>query len=130
MTDEAEALCDRVAILRGGRLLGVDTLAYFRKATGTQTVRIRLAAPPGCDTATVRRGLPSVLAVHIVEPVEIEVRTPHDDTALPRLLARLTAAGAVVEAIDNRRSTFEDVYLAWTARGVREDGGSAAGTGA
>src|ERR1700761_5224953 len=80
---EAEALADRVTIIRDGRTAETGTLAEMRHLTRT-TVDAELARPAVLD------GLPGV---HALEAHGTHLRCEVDHAALNDVLTRLTAAG-------------------------------------
>ena len=96
---EAEALADRVTIIRDGRTAETGTLAEMRHLTRT-TVDAELARPAVLD------GLPGV---HAVEVNGTHLRCEVDHTALNDVLTRLTAAGVVV--LTCRSPTLEELFL-------------------
>src|SRR5215204_3713481 len=81
---EAEALCDRVSIIRLGRTVQSGTLADLRHLTRT-SVTAELAAPPG--------GLTNLAGVHNLEVDGTRVRFQIDSPCLDEALRRLTAVG-------------------------------------
>ena len=96
---EAEALSDRVTIIRDGRAAETGTLAEMRHLTRT-TVDAELAGPVSLD------GLPGVHAADIQGPrLHCEV----DHAALNDLLARLTAVGVL--SLECRPPTLEELFL-------------------
>jgi ABC-2 type transport system ATP-binding protein len=96
---EAEALSDRVTIIRDGRAAETGTLAEMRHLTRT-TVDAELAGPVSLD------GLPGVHAAEIQGPrLHCEV----DHAALNDLLARLTAVGVL--SLECRPPTLEELFL-------------------
>jgi ABC-2 type transport system ATP-binding protein len=96
---EAEALADRVTIIRAGRTVETGTLAELRHLTRT-TVDAELAGPPALD------GLPGVYHVSIDGP---RLRCEADNAALNEVLRRLTAAG--VRTLTCRPPTLEELFL-------------------
>jgi ABC-2 type transport system ATP-binding protein len=96
---EAEALSDRVTIIRDGRTAETGTLAEMRHLTRT-TVEAELAAPVSLD------GLPGV---HAVEIQGTRLHAEVDHAALNDLLARLTAVG--VRDLVCRPPTLEELFL-------------------
>jgi ABC-2 type transport system ATP-binding protein len=96
---EAEALSDRVTIIRAGRAAETGTLAEMRHLTRT-TVEAELAAPVSLD------GLPGV---HAVEIQGTRLHAEVDHAALNDLLARLTAVG--VRDLVCRPPTLEELFL-------------------
>ncbi len=111
---DAETLCDRVAVLRGGRLLKVGALGELLRldvehmevlVTGLAEDR---AALPGVDR---------------VERVGDRLRLQVRDAGLGRAIGAVEAAGGRVLAVQPVRQTLEDYFM-------REMGGSAGGAGA
>ena len=96
---EAEALSDRVTIIRDGRAAETGTLAEMRHLTRT-TVEAELAGPVSLD------GLPGV---HAVDIQGTRLRCEADHAALNDLLVRLTAAG--VRSLECRPPTLEELFL-------------------
>ena len=56
--DEAERLCDRVAIIHAGRIVALDTPAAMPRRTGAATSTPRSAAPSSTISATKRPTMP------------------------------------------------------------------------
>ena len=96
---EAEALADRVTIIREGRTAETGTLAEMRHLTRT-TVDAELAGPVALD------GLPGV---HAAEVRGTHLHCEVDPGALNDVLTRLTAAGVV--ALTCRPPTLEELFL-------------------
>src|SRR6266699_1955688 len=96
---EAEALADRVTIIRDGRTAETGTLAEMRHLTRT-TVDAELAEPVILD------GLPGV---HAAEVRGTHLHCEVDPAALNNVLTRLTAAGVV--ALTCRPPTLEELFL-------------------
>jgi ABC-2 type transport system ATP-binding protein len=101
---EAEALADRVTIIRSGRTVETGTLAELRHLSRT-TVEAELDAPVQLDA------LPGVHAVTL-EGGALDgaaLRCEVDNAALNEVLRRLTAAG--VRTLTCRPPTLEELFL-------------------
>ncbi len=96
---EAEALADRVTIIRSGRAVETGTLAELRHLTRT-TVDAELAAPVD---------LSAVPGVHDVDLEGTRLRCEVDNAVLNEVLRRLTAAG--VRTLTCRPPTLEELFL-------------------
>ena len=96
---EAEALADRVTIIRAGRTVETGTLAELRHLTRT-TVDAELDGPLSLDGL---RGL------HDVDLEGTRLRCEVDNAALNEVLRRLTAAG--VRTLTCRPPTLEELFL-------------------
>jgi len=96
---EAEALSDRVTIIRDGRAVETGTLAGMRHLT-RNFVDAELAAPVSLD------GVPGV---HDLDVQGARLRCQVDHAALNDVLSRLTAAGVV--SLTCRPPTLEELFL-------------------
>jgi polyether ionophore transport system ATP-binding protein len=97
---EAEALSDRVTIIRDGRTVETGTLAEMRHLTRT-SVEAELAAPVRLDD------VPGVHELTVTEGPH--VRCEVDQVALDEVLGRLHQAG--VRALTCRPPTLEELFL-------------------
>jgi ABC-2 type transport system ATP-binding protein len=97
---EAEALCDRVSIVRAGRTVESGTLAELRHLTRT-SIQAELAAPPD--------GLAGLPGVHELEVEGTMVRCQVDADRLDEVLRHLSAAG--VRSLVSQPPTLEELFL-------------------
>ena len=96
---EAEALCDRVAILRGGRLVEIGTLAQMRHLSALTVEASFTGPPPIIDR------VPGVSAVAVTgHQLSCQVRGPVDD-----LLTVLAAAHP--KTLLSREPSLEELFL-------------------
>jgi ABC-2 type transport system ATP-binding protein len=97
---EVEALCDRISIVRDGRVVETGTLVELRHLTRT-TVSVDLATPSD-DLA----GLPGV---HDVRVDGTRVQCQVDSDRIGSVLSHLTALG--VRGITAQPATLEELFL-------------------
>ncbi len=126
--EEADALCDRVAVIDHGRILVVDTPQALKREHGNGVViDIGLAAPAD---AAIRRALTDVPGVTLVEDAPADIDGRRDVTGL-RVAASASdgTVGAIVAAISPHatlrdlrvsETTLESVFIALTGRDLRE----------
>ncbi|MEU3793904.1 ABC transporter ATP-binding protein [Streptomyces fructofermentans] len=103
--DEAEALCDRVAILVEGRVTALDSPRNLVEHAGSPT---RLLLPPERLTLARATAIPGVNRAS-VEGGSLVLETHTSG----RVLSALDAMGGL-EGVQTRTPTLEDVYLALT----------------
>ncbi|HEX5115595.1 MAG TPA: ABC transporter ATP-binding protein [Pseudonocardiaceae bacterium] len=97
---EVEVLCDRVSIVRAGRVVDTGTLADLRHLTRT-SIEAELAGPP--------HGLADLPGVHDVRTDGDRVRCEVDTDRLDAVLAALTSVG--VRSLVSRPPTLEELFL-------------------
>lgn len=120
--DEAQALCDRIAILDGGRIIAQDTPSgLIGLLDASATIDCALIAAPGAralDAATIRL-LPGVTDVR--EGAErIRIYSVAIEKTLVALFQQTEARGVAVEQLQVEAPTLEDVFLKLTGRGLRD----------
>jgi len=108
--DEAEALCDRVAILDAGRVLALDTPAALVRGLHADT---RVALPAGALPEADARGLPGVDRVQGGEHELVMT------TRSPAVLVQALAERDRLDGVSVRTATLEDVFLHLTGREYR-----------
>jgi ABC-2 type transport system ATP-binding protein len=97
---EVEALCDRVSIIRDGRIVESGTLAELRHLTRT-SIQAELASPPD--------GLAALPGVHDLQVDGTRVRLQVDTAQLDEVLRHLSAAG--VRSLTSQPPTLEELFL-------------------
>ncbi|CAN5187418.1 hypothetical protein BH09ACT10_BH09ACT10_15020 [soil metagenome] len=108
--DEAQALCDRVAIIDGGKMLQLDSPAALIRGLNAP-VRISLA--PGLLALEEARGLPGVISADIEnDALIVATRDPVS------VLTALAGLGAL-EGLSVAGASLEDVFLELTGREYR-----------
>ena len=120
--DEAQTLCDRIAILDGGRIIAEDTPAgLIGLLNASATIECALIPPPGgqpLDSATLRL-LPGVSEVQSAGE-RVRIFSARIEQTLTALFQRAEAQGIGVEGLLVQAPTLEDVFLKLTGRGLRE----------
>ena len=114
---EIEARADRVAIMNSGRLVACGGLEGLR-ATARLRTRLRVTAKPG-EARTVAEGLDALAEVQRVSESTLDLTCSAADKMA--LLRRITALGPVVEDLDIRPPSLEEIYQTF-APGMGETG--------
>ncbi len=115
--EEAERLCDRVAIVDRGKVIAQDTPAGLIARLGAEHVlEIETVRPPNLARL---QGLADVQDVRLDGPiVSLTVREVH--RAVPALLTELAAQSIELTRLTTHHATLEDVFVAMTGRHLRE----------
>jgi ABC-2 type transport system ATP-binding protein len=120
--DEAERLCDRVAIVDHGKVIALGTpRELIAQLGGEHIVEFTLgtdASSVALSTA-ILESLPPVRSVRQEgDRYCLSVAEPH--VALPALLARLQEGGHALASLTTRHASLEDVFVVLTGRHLRE----------
>jgi ABC-2 type transport system ATP-binding protein len=120
--EEAEALCDRIAVVDHGEVLASGTVDELKDGTGAETVitvRYEGAVPEDLAAATGLADRPGVGRVEI-DHDRVRVFTHEPDGLLGELVAAGASAGLAVRDATQLKPSLETVFLNLTGREYRE----------
>jgi len=119
--DEAEKLCDQLAVIDHGQFIAEGSPAeLIRSLGGDHVIEVAVEegkTPPAPDELT---GLPAVRSVHR-DAARLTLSVSELHLALPALLARLDSAGRSLESLSTRHASLEDVFVSLTGRHLRDE---------
>ena len=127
LLSEVERLCDRVAILKEGRLVREGSVEDLTRPGGSYEVRAHrlrpdglaalraglagLVVPPPPPPGTAGAGAAGTGAPGPAAPSETLLQLAGDRAALNRLIDALRAQGAEIDAVVPRRQSLEEVFV-------------------
>ena len=109
--EEAEALCGRIAMLKRGRVVALDSTSELLKAASGNVLVFKTDSPPPPEIAAKARVTGRV--------VQLATQDSHD---IEHHLAALRQAKVEVQDIEIRRADLEDVFLRVMAHAGLEEG--------
>ena len=116
--EEAERLCDRVAIVDHGQVIALGSPRELIARLGAEHV-VEFSADGEVDSAALA-ALPGVQATHAEgEARLLTVTEPH--VTIPSLLALLKDGGRELTRLTTRHASLEDVFVSLTGRHLRDD---------
>jgi ABC-2 type transport system ATP-binding protein len=109
--EEAEQLCDRIAIINHGELIANKTTRELVGMAREKIVRVTvdkdLAGPPMEQ---------SFLKAEVVEPRTIEITYDRDASSAGQVLALIQQHGYAIEDVTTREADLEDVFVQLTSQ--------------
>jgi len=119
--EEAERLCDRVAVMDHGKIIALGTPRELIASLGAEeVVEFSLGEGAATPTDAVLASLPGVTAVRRDGPrFTLTVSEVH--RAVPGLLAELQRGGVELTALVTHHATLEDLFLSLTGRHLRDE---------
>ncbi len=118
--EEADQLCDRVAIMDHGRILALGTPGQLKQGVDADTiVTVRAAGDP---TALTRAFAEHLDGVTRSRPVDggVELHVGQGDRLLPRVVAAAEVGGVDVADISVSEPTLETVFINLTGKELRD----------
>jgi len=118
--DEADLLCDRIAIIDAGKIVVMDSPENLKKKIpGSDIIEISLEGE--------REGLPASLeslpSVHkvMVEEGLLRVFADQGARSIPVLMEAIQKQGLKVQSISVKQQTLEDVFIHYTGHSIRAE---------
>ncbi|HEX9610669.1 MAG TPA: ABC transporter ATP-binding protein [Gemmatimonadales bacterium] len=119
--EEAERLCDRVAIMDHGKVIAHGTPAALIASLGAEhVVEFALADGTGLDAITEElAAIPGVRATRpVADRIALTVTEVH--RAVPALMSLLERRGVELSYLTTHHATLEDVFVVMTGRHLRD----------
>jgi ABC-2 type transport system ATP-binding protein len=118
--EEAERLCDRVAVIDHGRIIALGTPRELIASLGAEHV-VEFALSDGAAVEeTALALLPGVVRV-AAEDGKTRLTVARIHETVPALMQLLAGRGAGLSALTTHHATLEDVFLTLTGRHLRDE---------
>jgi ABC-2 type transport system ATP-binding protein len=115
--DEAERLCDRIAIIHSGRIVALDTPHALLAGLGRELVELRIDGDASTALASLRaRGIAGDDAFTIGSTLTV----PLHGRAAAHAMAEIHESELAASSISTRQPTLDDVYLQLTGARLAE----------
>jgi len=115
--EEADRLCDRVAIIDRGTIIALGTTEYLKASIGGDVVTI---ASPDPDAIADLLTEPWVSGIERHDG-SVLIRLQDADRHIPGIVTDLVRNGIGITSLSVRKPTLEDVFLHYTGRTIREE---------
>jgi ABC-2 type transport system ATP-binding protein len=118
--DEADQLCDRLAIIDQGRIKALGTPTELKVGLGGDIVSLTIREHDRVAAlGTAVAALPAVRSV-VTKPGGLDVRVDSPEKALPAIIEAANRLTCQLEFIDYHRPRLDDVFIAHTGRAITE----------
>lgn len=121
--DEADQLCDRIAIIDRGEIRATGSPKDLKASLGGDGVWVTLseATPEGLEQlSTALHGLPFVRAIRPREN-GLDIRVDGPEKALPAIMETTNKVGCRLDGIEYHRPRLDDVFVAHTGRSLTNE---------
>jgi ABC-2 type transport system ATP-binding protein len=116
--EEADALCDRIAIIDHGKIVALGTPDELKRQVAGDVVVV------GTDDGAVRalellKSQPFVREATLADGI-VRLYVDRGETAMPQILRTLDSAGIALASLSLNRPSLDDVFLRQTGRSLRD----------
>ncbi|MDA8061514.1 MAG: ATP-binding cassette domain-containing protein [Actinomycetota bacterium] len=118
--EEADHLCDRLAIMDHGHILALDTPERLKATVGADTVvTLKVAGDPERACSGMAASLAGVTRSRVFEAA-VELHVTGTDRLVPRVVAAAEAAGIELLDLSVQPPTLETVFIDLTGKDLRD----------
>jgi ABC-2 type transport system ATP-binding protein len=118
--DEADQLCDRIAVIDHGRIIAQGTPKQLKDQVGGDSLELEVA-PGAPDPTPLLTSLPGVTAVARAGD-SYRVKCSNGEALVPKTVLATAQAGIDVVGLNVIKPTLDEVFLQLTGRAYREEG--------
>lgn len=116
--EEADFLCQRVAIMDGGKFAAIDSPARLKDSLGGDVVSLEI----GENISNLLEQFKTLTWIKSLKQHEdmLSLSLEHGERRIPELIQLAQRAGATVHCVQLRKPSLEDVFLNFTGRSIRD----------
>ena len=119
--DEADRLCNRIAIVDHGNLVALDTPEALKATVpGSTVIEVQFDNPPP-DWEERLRGLPGVTSVQNESAGMYRVLTANGSGTTTDLVEMAVVCGVTLKTLTVQNTTLDDVFVHYTGRQLRDE---------
>jgi ABC-2 type transport system ATP-binding protein len=115
--EEADYLCDRVAIIDHGKIIKMDAPESLKNSLGGDVVCVETG-----ETARLVNLLKRMKWVKSVKKYDgsLSITTEHGEKRIPEIIVIAQKAGIKVISVNLHEPSLEDVFIHYTGKTIRE----------
>ena len=119
--DEADRLCDRIAIVDHGKLVALDTPAALKSSVpGSNVIEVQFEHPPA-DWEQRLHSLTAVTSVQHEGAGMFRILTSDGSRTTTELVEAAVQSGIPVKSLSVQNTTLDDVFVHYTGRQLRDE---------
>ncbi len=119
--DEADRLCDRIAIVDHGTLVALDTpMALKQSVPGSNVIEVQFISPPP-DWRKMLEALPHVTNVQDESADMYRVLSSNGSATTTALVEMAVTSNVQIKSLSVQNTTLDDVFVHYTGRQLRDE---------
>ncbi|MFB2622705.1 ATP-binding cassette domain-containing protein [Methanothermobacter marburgensis] len=115
--EEADKLCDEVAIMSRGEIIKADSPSNLKRELGADTITVRVDRAGEFHELLVKQEY--VKKAYLVDD-EVKVLVERGENLVPEIVNLAARTGFYVRSVELEHPTLEDVFIRYTGRGISE----------
>ena len=116
--EEADYLCDRIAVMDNGKIIALDTPNNLKDQIGGDIITLYTSDPKKTEEILKNHNFISKTTL-VSDELKLDVKD--GDKLLPQIIKIANENNIEVKSVDLHKPTLEDVFIHLTGRKIRED---------
>jgi len=121
--EEADSLCERIAIIDHGKIKALDTPSSLKASLGGTLIELELDDSVSDSYLDLLMNVEGVRKVSVSDGV-YRIAVDNGEESLPKILTELFRRGVKVSRTVMKKPTLDEVFLEYTGRALRAETGS------
>jgi len=117
--EEADHLCDRVAIIDQGQIVAQDTPENLKDLIGADVITLEIEDGLEDRLIQVFSGQEWISSVDRSENI-LNLSVDHGESRIPEIVLQASKAGVTIRSVSMHEPTLEDVFLKFTGKKIRK----------
>ncbi|HYY50398.1 MAG TPA: ATP-binding cassette domain-containing protein [Nitrososphaeraceae archaeon] len=117
--EEANVLCDRLAILDHGKLVALDTPSNLKRRYGDTIIEIETTSPISHTIVTQLHALPGITEVYQTDKA-LKIASAGDDASTIGQIVMLVTKETALRTISQREPNLDEIFLNLTGSALRD----------
>lgn len=119
--EEADKLCDRIAIIDHGRFIALDTPENLKKQIGGTIIEIDVPKSINRITKMLSEHKEYIDKLSKIDDTKLQIEVKDSDTALPKIFKVSSESNIEIDNVKIRQPSLEDVFLYYTGKTLRDE---------
>ncbi|MHA1377570.1 MAG: ATP-binding cassette domain-containing protein [Candidatus Helarchaeota archaeon] len=119
--EEADKLCDRIAIIDRGQFIALDTPSNLKKQIGGTIIEVDLERKAKKLMKYLSDHNDYIDKINQINENQLQIEVKDSDTALPKVFKAASEAEIDIKQVRIRQPTLEDVFLYYTGKTLRDE---------
>ncbi len=122
--EEADSLCDRIAIIDLGKIVRTGTPKELKDSLGGDVIELGVSG--GSNLTEELRRMPEIIDVRLEGGNRYRIKAKEGEEVIPRVIDIAKRLGGKVTKVSLTKPSLDDAYLEYTGKSMRQEEGGAA----
>ncbi|KAB2946033.1 MAG: ATP-binding cassette domain-containing protein [Candidatus Methanoperedens sp.] len=118
--EEADRLCDRIAIIDNGEIVALDNPQNLKNSLGGDVITLGLENPGDVDKLCNSYQKDGCANIITQNQNEVFITVNNGERQIPHILLLASQAGIPIISVSLRKPTLDDVFIHYTGRAIRD----------